>query len=252
MTDATRRERNRVDTDRQIRTVARTLLVDRGREGVTLRAIAREMGITAPALYRYYDSFEDLIQHVCADICADLAAELSADLSSVPDEDTPAQVFAVCRGFRTWAIRHPREFALVFATPGGVTDTNAGDGPARFGSATDPFGRIFLTVAGRVLATRELVMPADHEVPENLLADLTEFRRTLIDTLADNGVRIPTEVFSLGAAYTMLRFWVRLYGMVALEVFSRFPFVVSDPEALFESMVAELAAEVGLTAPDQP
>lgn len=251
MTEATRRERNRVDTDRQIRTVARTLLVNRGREGVTLRAIAREMGITAPALYRYYESFEDLIQHVCADICVDLAAELTADLSAIPDDDTPGQVFAVCRGFRTWAIRHPKEFTLVFATPGAAQEPgpDAVAGLGRLGSATDPFGRIFLTVAGRVLATRELVMPADHEVPERLRADLVEFRRTLFDTLAESGVHLPEHVFSLGAAYTMLRFWVRLYGLVALEVFNRFPFVVSDPESLFESMVAELAAEVGLTAP---
>jgi AcrR family transcriptional regulator len=265
MTEATRRERNRADTDRQIRTVARTLLVSRGREGVTLRAIAREMGITAPALYRYYDSFEDLIQHVCADICVDLAAELTSDLSAIPDVDTTGQVFAVCRGFRTWAIRHPREFTLVFAGPAGPADLRAvgPTGPAgssapgaagqvaglgQLGSATDPFGRIFLTVAGRVLATRELVTPEDHEVPEQLRADLVEFRRTLFDTLADSGVQLPDHVFSLGAAYTMLRFWVRLYGLVALEVFDRFPFAVSDPESLFESMVTELAAEVGLTA----
>jgi AcrR family transcriptional regulator len=238
MTEATRRDRSRVDTDRQIRTVARGLLVDQGAQGVTLRAIARAMGITAPALYRYYDSFEDLIQQVCADICADLAEELAADLAAIPEDDTPGRVFAVCRGFRTWAIRHPREFSLVFATPAGPAGA----------PANDPFGRIFLTVAGRVLATRSLVMPADHEVPEDLVADLTLFRSTLLASLAETGVDVPEQVFSLGAAYTMLRFWVRLYGQVALEVFGRFPFQVSAPEPLFESMMTELAAEVGLTA----
>jgi AcrR family transcriptional regulator len=238
MTEATRRDRSRADTDQQIRAVARGLLVDQGAQGVTLRAIARAMGITAPALYRYYDSFEDLIQQVCADICADLAEELAADLAAIPEDDTPGRVFAVCRGFRTWAIRHPREFSLVFATPAGPAGT----------PSNDPFGRIFLTVAGRVLATRNLVMPADHEVPEDLVADLTQFRDTLLASLAETGADVPEHVFSLGAAYTMLRFWVRLYGQVALEVFGRFPFQVSDPEPLFESMVTELAAEVGLTA----
>lgn len=243
MTEATRRERSRVDTDLQIRTVARGLLVDQGSQGVTLRAIARAMGITAPALYRYYDSFEDLIQQVCADICADLAEELAADLAAIPEDDTPGRVFAVCRGFRTWAIRHPREFSLVFATPAGPVGA----------PANDPFGRIFLTVAGRVLATRNLVMPADHEVPEDLVADLTQFRTTLLASLAETGVDVPEHVFSLGAAYTMLRFWVRLYGQVALEVFGRFPFQVSDPEPLFESMMTELAAEVGLrSSPARP
>lgn len=235
MTDPVRRDRNRAGTDRRIREVARTLLVDHGAQGVTLRAIAREIGITAPALYRYYDSFEDLIQHVCADICADLADELRADLAAIPEDDTPGRVFAVCRGFRAWAIRHPREFSLVFATPNPQTT-----------APNDPFGRIFLTVAARVLATRPLVVPADPDVPDALRADLTRFRENLLGTLAETGVAVPDEVFSLGTAYTMLRFWVRLYGQVALEVFGRFPFPVTDAAPLFESMVAELAAEVGL------
>ncbi|HEX3592562.1 MAG TPA: TetR/AcrR family transcriptional regulator [Pseudonocardiaceae bacterium] len=237
MTEAVRRDRNRAETDRRIREVARTLLVEQGAQGVSLRAIAREIGITAPALYRYYDSFEDLIQHVCADICADLADELAAGLAAIPEDDTPGRVFAVCRGFRSWAIRHPREFSLVFATPNPQTPVTVTD---------DPFGRIFLGVAGRVLATRTLVVPADPDVPEALRVDLARFRENLLASLAETGVTVPDDVFSLGTAYTMLRFWVRLYGQVALEVFGRFPFPVTDAEPLFESMVAELAVEVGL------
>jgi AcrR family transcriptional regulator len=239
MTETARRDRSRAHTDRRIRTVARTLLVDQGVQGVTLRAIAREIGVTAPALYRYYDSFEDLIRHVCADICADLADELAVRLAELAEDDTPGRVLAVCRGFRHWAIHHPREFGLVFATPSAPPST----GPH------DPFGRIFLTVAGRVLATRNLHMPPDPEVPQRLRADLEVFRATLLDAIGVTGVDVQRHVFSLGLAYTMLRFWVRLYGQVALEVFGRFPFPVADAEPMFESMVAELAAEVGLTAP---
>lgn len=237
MTQPVRRDRNRAATDRRIRTVARALLVERGAQGVTLRGIAREIGITAPALYRYYSSFEDLIEHVCADICADLADGLAAGLATVDEADTPGRVFAVCRGFRSWAIAHPREFSLVFATPAGPGST----GP------NDPFGRIFLNVAGRVLASRTLVVPAEQDVPDQLRADLAAFRASLLATLAETGIEVPEHVFSLGTAYTMLRFWVRLYGQVALEVFGRFPFPVADAEPMFESMVAELAAEVGLT-----
>jgi AcrR family transcriptional regulator len=251
MTEATqtarsgRGERSRAETDRQIRTVARDLLVTRGRAAVTLRAIAREMGITAPALYRYYDSFEDLIRQVCEDICVDLADELAADLTAIPETDTAARVFAVCRGFRAWAIRHPREFTLVFASPA-APSVPAAPGCVT-GQGTDPFGRIFLSVAGQVLVTEDLVVPADEDVPESLHRDLAEFRSGLVGTLVGTGLEIPEEVFSVGVAYAMLRFWVRLYGQVALEVFGRFPFPVSDPEPLFESMLAELAAEFGLT-----
>ncbi|MGH3948177.1 MAG: helix-turn-helix domain-containing protein, partial [Pseudonocardiaceae bacterium] len=58
----------RHDTGREIRRTARALLVEHGAEAVTLRAIARALGITAPALYRYYRSRSDLIEHVRADI----------------------------------------------------------------------------------------------------------------------------------------------------------------------------------------
>jgi AcrR family transcriptional regulator len=238
MTEATRRDRNRVDTDQQIRTVARTLLVSHGRQGVTLRAIAREMRITAPALYRYYDSFDALIQQVCTDICADLAVELTERLTAVSPDDTTGQVFAVCRGFRAWAIRHPQEFSLVFATPAG---RHAGEH-----RRDDPFGQVFLTVAARVLATQDLAIPADADVPAELGADLADFRESLIASLSSAGIDLPRGLLPLGAAYTMLRFWVRLYGQVALEVFGRFPFPVTDPEPLFESMVMELVTEVGL------
>lgn len=242
MSEATHRERTRGDTETQIRKVARALLVSRGREAVTLRAIARELGITAPALYRYYDSFEDLLRHVCIDICADLAADIDRRLAPIPESDGSGRVFAVCRGFRSWAIDHPQEFTLVFADPAIPKRIDA----ERADNA-DPFGQIFLGVAGNLLATGQLTLPADAEVPERLRGDLSTFRQSLLDTLAQVGVEVPEEVFSLGAAYTMLRFWVRLYGQVALEVFGRFPFAVSEPEALFESMLAELAAEVGIT-----
>lgn len=239
MTETTRRERSRDDTQQEIRRVARDLLINSGREAVTLRAIAREMGITAPAIYRYHASLEDLIQQLCLDICTDLAAELTTDLAAIPEQDTPAQVFTICRGFRTWALRHPQEFSLVFASPPGSG--------APTHDLDDPFGRIFLTVAGRVLATRQLAMPADHEVPAELRDDLDQFRVALFATLAETGLDLPEHVFPLGAAYTMLRFWVRLYGQVALEVFGRFPFAVSAPDLLFDAMLAELADEVGLT-----
>ncbi|HEX3651071.1 MAG TPA: TetR/AcrR family transcriptional regulator [Pseudonocardiaceae bacterium] len=229
-----RADRGRAETDRRIRTVARTLLVEHGAQGVTLRAIARQIGITAPALYRYYASLSDLIQHVVGDICADLADDMGSVLADLPGDDTAARVFAVCRGFRTWAIAHPREFSLVFATPA----------DPRISSSNDPFGRIFLTFTGRILASSAGQEPPDPDVPERLRADIERFHDTLVDALRGDQ---PEPVIGLGTAYTVLRFWVRLYGQVALEVFGRFPFPVTDAAPLFESMLAELAAEVGLS-----
>jgi AcrR family transcriptional regulator len=236
MSEPTRRERARAATDRDIRQQARTLLVNEGPEAVTLRAIARQLGITAPALYRYYSSREDLVHHVRMDICADLADDLSADLVDIPEGDTLNQVLTICRGFRKWALAHPREFTMVFAYPNG--------GPPEL--HTDPFGQIFLTVAGRVLITKQFTPPPDDTIPSFMRADLELFRGELLTTIAETGVDVPADILSIGTAYMVLQFWIRLYGQVALEVFGHFPFFVSDTDAFFEIMLAELVEDAGL------
>src|SRR5262249_61703380 len=60
----------------EIKTTARRLLVADGPEAVSLRAIGRAMGMTAPALYRYFGSREDLVKHVCGDIFTEIAGEI--------------------------------------------------------------------------------------------------------------------------------------------------------------------------------
>lgn len=246
MTASTRRERGKAETDREIRQEARALLVNEGSEAVTLRAIARKVGITAPALYRYYSSREDLIEHIRTDICTDLADELNADLARLDDRDVLGQVLAICRGFRRWAIAHPQEFSLVFASPAGPASLQ--DGAVHIlVPATDPFGQVFLAVAGKVLTTMSLTAPPDDTVPIELLADLERFRASLLATIADAGFEVTDELLGVGTAYAILKFWVRLYGQVALEVFGRFPFAVSKPEPLFEALLADLISQVGLS-----
>jgi AcrR family transcriptional regulator len=246
MTASTRRERGKADTDREIRQEARALLVNEGSEAVTLRAIARKVGITAPALYRYYTSREDLIEHIRVDICTDLADELNADLEQLAEGDVLGQVLAICRGFRRWAIAHPQEFSLVFASP--VEPAALQDGAVHIlVPTTDPFGRVFLAVAGKVLTTMSLIALPDDTVPIELLTDLEHFRASLLATIADAGFEVTDDLIGVGTAYAILKFWVRLYGQVALEVFGRFPFAVAKPEPLFEALLADLISQVGLT-----
>ncbi|CCH35722.1 TetR/AcrR family transcriptional regulator [Actinosynnema sp. NPDC047251] len=244
MTEATRRERLRAETERDIRRQARALLVAHGRDAVTLRAIARELGITAPALYRYYDSREDLLHHLADDICTDLALELNTGLARIPEDDVTAQVYAVCRGFRRWALAHPQEFALVFAS----TETTLGAcGPDERRQVGDQFGRVFLEVAGRLIASHSAHHDQGGDVPESLHADLTVFQQVLIDTVGARGVPADTDLLPLSAVYHITQSWVRLYGHVALEVFGRFPFAVANPEPMFDSMLAQILGEMGFT-----
>lgn len=237
----------RPDTGLQIRRTARALLVEHGVEGVTLRAIARALGITAPALYRYYRSHSDLIEHVRADICEDLATDLTAEIAAQPSADVVAQFFAACRGFRLWALAHPREFTLVFAfrATSGTAEPDAA-ALTTYDSATEPFGRVFISSAAQLLATQPITMPSDDVVPAELAADITVFRDALLVLLAEAEPPIDTSRLSVGLAYLMLQYWTRIYGHVALEVFGNFPMPVSQPDALFDAVLAGIAREVGL------
>lgn len=235
MAEVTRRERMRAATEQEIRQHARALLADHGREAVTLRAIARELGITAPALYRYYSSREELLRQLCDDVCADLSAELNERLNAVDADDHLTKVFTVCRCFRTWAITHPQEFGLVFATP-----------PRETGIPEhDRFASLFLSFVGRLMSESGVKASSDR-IPPELEDDLATNQEALATAFSAEGIAMPPEALSPAAAYFLLRWWVRLYGHVALEVFGRFPFDLKHADRLFDSLLTELAHDVGL------
>src|SRR6266550_4941512 len=104
-----RRDRLRAATIDEIIQTARQLLVKDGPEAVSLRAIAREMGMTAPGLYRYFGSYEELVRHLCADIFTELgadihraieAAEPPAGQADDPQAKLTVKMVAACREFR--------------------------------------------------------------------------------------------------------------------------------------------------------
>jgi len=113
-----RRDRARVDTAREIKETARRVLVEQGADGLALRAVAREMGLTAPALYRYFSSREDLVENVVADIYGELCDLLESVRDAAEPATTGVRLMAVSRAFRTWATTHHAEFGLLFGSAG--------------------------------------------------------------------------------------------------------------------------------------
>ncbi|WP_280511518.1 TetR/AcrR family transcriptional regulator [Nocardia farcinica] len=220
-----------------IRRVARALLAEQGPDAVTLRAIARTLGITAPALYRHYDSRDALLEALRLECCAELAAELSAEIDALPDNGL-VQFFAICKGFRRWALANTKEFTLVFASPGAAAGMSS-----RF---TEPFGRIFLAAAGRLLSGYRIITPATEVIPPALREDLAHFRTELLAALSESGQKFPAEKLDLGVTYLMIQIWARLYGHVTLEVFGNYPIPLSDPEVMFDAVLADLARSAGM------
>src|SRR3954452_24870838 len=97
---------------RRIVEASRKLVTGTGE--MTLRSVATEVGMTAPALYRYVDSHEDLVRVVAMDIDASAAAEIAEVRDTQPEDDPAARMVASAIAFRQWALRNREEFSLVF------------------------------------------------------------------------------------------------------------------------------------------
>ncbi len=239
MTAPTRRERMRAATLDEIKQTARQLLIDEGPAAISLRAIAREMGMTAPALYRYFTSHEALLDGLCGDLKDELIGELAQARDAVPPDQVGARLQAACRAFRGWAIAHPAEFSLMFASARREVPESAlcVDGmPASPGhEAAQRFGGVFLDLIVDLWHSRHFpVIEADVFPPE--------LRRQLERFLQSVGLSVP-----VGVAYVFLSGWVRLYGLVALEVFGHLDFAVGDVEPLFDAEIRAMAAQLNLT-----
>jgi AcrR family transcriptional regulator len=232
-----RRDRVRAETTEEIKQTARRILIEQGAEAVTLRAIARDMGVTAPALYRYFDSHEELIRGVVGDIFGELADGIHAEIEAAgaaSGGDLAEKMVAACRGFRTWALVHKSEFGLLFGTPlpgVKVEDDDFTEECARRFAGT--FYELFLELWQK----NPFDVLAPGEIDRGLRDQLTRYR-------AGIGADVP-----LGALLTFLRCWVRLYGIVSMEVFGHLGFALDDPAPIFEITLTELAALVGLEYP---
>ena len=230
----TRRERVRDQTTVEIKQTARRLLVEHGPEGLTLRAIAREMGMTAPALYRYFGSHEEILEALCQDVMDELEQVVAAARDSVDVGDPRGRLLAACRGFRRWALEHRPEYQLTFAT----LLPELGPAPVDEVSLENlGFGAVFLGIFVELWQAAPFPIPEEDELPPALVAQLRTFSAQVGDPLP------------LGALTAYLAGWVRLYGAVTIETFGHVRFALQDPEPMFEAMLADMGRALRPAAP---
>lgn len=224
---ATRRLRQRRATIDEIQQVARRLLVDDGATAVSLRGIAAEMGVSAPALYRYYPSRDDLVLAMVADLYDELTDTLERARDAARPASTLSRLVAVCRAFRRWSLAHPAEFGLVFANP------IAASGPGSstlVDTAGQRFGTVFVRLFVELWEGPGFAAPGDDDLDPRLL------RQRRGDPGPVAGALPP------GARWVFLRCWARLYGAVTLEVFGHLAWALDDLDPLFDDLMADLEA----------
>jgi AcrR family transcriptional regulator len=230
VTATSRRDRVREETLADIKAAARKLLAEQGPAGVQLRPVAREVGLTAPALYRYVDSLEALIELVCVDCFQELGDAMEAARDAVPDAPVMPRLMDTARAFRAWAVAHPAEFGLVFGTP--VQSPQDADSPTEAEEGAARFGNIFSALFIELWATQPFKIYTDDELAPGLAAGIQPFSTWLCHFV---GTDIPK-----GALVSFIEAWIRLHGAVALETFGHLHWALEDGSPLFEQTLSEI------------
>jgi AcrR family transcriptional regulator len=226
-----RRERQREATYDEIVAASRELLAE-GAE-LSLRAVATKMGLTAPALYRYVASYQELVDLVAFEIDKAATVTFAAAADALPADDYAGRLVASSIEFRMWALAHPREFGLVFANP--VADANC----IRRELITQASSGHLMTGQMRALWEHNRhPIPSLDELPPAV-------REAVLDPL------IPAKVDDLaeedrGLAWLYMQGWTVLYGVVALEVFGHMDPRVIESGEMFIQAVRGFAPKLGL------
>ncbi|KAA8890680.1 TetR/AcrR family transcriptional regulator [Nocardia colli] len=225
----TRRERLRTMTTTEITTIALRQMAADGPGAISLRGIAREMGMTARAIYSYFADRDDLITALIGDLSTALADALETARDAVPADDPGARLLAWCTALREWALTNPEGFRLIYGDP--VPGYSAPDGaPVELAAQRICSGLNELVAA---LRAPEPGVPVDDSAWPNFPPDyLTKIRA---DTLTPE------------TAELALRVWGRVHGQVSLEIHGHLRPVYADPAALFHADLLELVASLGAT-----
>lgn len=227
------RQRVRTGTIQEIKRTAREVLTEEGQNGLTIRAVARRMGLSSPSIYRYFASHGEMVGAVIVDLLDELVEHIRADVGEAGLADPGAGIRTAAGALRRWALAHPHEFDLIMTTPIDLAGSDASVDEARW-----RFASVFADLFDRLWRQRELPLPPPSQPPSQLPPGLVAAAETVRERL-DLALPVP-------AVAAFLRGWVRLYGVVCMEAMGQLRLVGDDSGALFECELAELGTVLGL------
>jgi AcrR family transcriptional regulator len=231
-----RRERIRAETVQEIKQIALKQMASDGPAAISLRAIAREMGMTAGAIYSYYDTRDDLLTGLIADVYHSLARVLEVARDSVPPEDPSGRMMAYSLAYRRWAINNPAEFRLLYGDP--APGYQAPEG----GPAQEAEHRACEVLTGLVIALQAHAVRVDAEQAGTELGDhqWSDFRPSFVGAIRQSFPEVAAETIGLA-----LRTWGRMHGLVALEVYGHLKSQTREPAKLFHAEMADMIRCLG-------
>ena len=228
-----RRERARTATIEEIKATALELMRETGTTDARFTDIARVMGMTPPALYRYFADHDELLTALIIDAYDNLGRTVAEARDTVGDHDLGGRWQAAAEAYRRWAAREPQQFALIFGLPvPGYVAPHEGPTTEAASRAMSQLAALFAEAHHTGKLRHAVIREVEPEFSECAKAD---------PELSG----IPAENFQ-----AMLHAWASLHGFTCLEAFNHLDWVEPEArDALFRSQVRLAAKAAGLPEP---
>ncbi|OBG61306.1 TetR family transcriptional regulator [Mycobacterium sp. E2989] len=223
-----KRQETREQIEARIVELGRRQLVERGAAGLSVRAIARDLGMVSSAVYRYVSSRDELLTLLLVDAYSDLADAVDRARETV-GELWSEDVVAIARAVRRWAVAHPSRWALLYGSP--VPGYHAP--PERTVAVGTRVVAAFFDAVASGIATGDIRL-TDVVAPQPMSSDFERIRHEFGFPGDD---RVVAKCFLL---------WAGVLGAISLEVFGQYGAdTLTDPEAVFDTQVRLLVDVLG-------
>ena len=230
-----RRQRRRQATIEEIKATARRQIAEDGAASLSLGAIARAMGMTPPALYRYFENRNALVVALIVDAYDSMGQAMEKSVLALPQDDYSGRFLALMRAYRQWALEHPENYALMYGAP--IADvTISGEQAEQFQRAVmRSMGAMVQVLRAAHDADRLIIPPQYDHPPPSVRRALTWMQSVLHD-----------EAVPLGILALALTTWLRADGLVWQELHGYLPRALFGSGDLYGMESHVLAERLGL------
>lgn len=226
MVDA--REDRRAETAARIKRTARRLMAEHGAAALSLGSIAREMGLSTPALYRYFPSRDALVTALIVESYVDLGDQTDRAIEGIARDHLHARFWAIAKAYRAWALAHPQDYVLLHGAvlPGYRAPL------AEIATAAVKILRNFVSILADAEEAGRLRVPAAFQgAPTGVGRALQPL----------TGAEVPPRLATL--AYLV---WTQLHALVWQELDGHLPRELLADGVLYARLVASISEQLGL------
>lgn len=212
-----KRSEQTIHLNSEIKTIAWEQIAEHGAAALSLRRIARALGIAAPSIYHYFPNRDALVTALIVDAFNSLAETLRRAAFAVSLQDYPARMATLGRAYRQWTLSQPQRYQLIFGTP---IPSYIAPEEVTLPAASAGFVPLIETLQAAFSAGR---------LRKDTLPPMTPDLASMLDAWQQVEGRADREVL-----YLALIFWSRIHGLMMFEINGQFPSFISDPGEVFE------------------